>query len=110
LSQPNVLVVDVRNREEFAQGSVHGALNLPVQQLSKRLLDLPEDVGTPIVVFCAAGKRAMLAKGFLEQVGYVNVLNGERRAMWTALQAGSVGRQPSDRAGPHGAAMPTCQI
>jgi rhodanese-related sulfurtransferase len=60
-----------RSREEFALGSVPAAINMPVQSIPERLNELPEDVDTPFVVFCAAGKRAALAQRFLEQVWHL---------------------------------------
>lgn len=36
---------------------------------------LPGDKGTPIIVYCASGKRAQKAKNILEEEGYTQVLN-----------------------------------
>lgn len=43
-------VVDVRPAEEFAQGHVVGALNVPLDQLEAQLSDLPRD--REIVAYC----------------------------------------------------------
>jgi rhodanese-related sulfurtransferase/predicted transcriptional regulator len=43
-------VVDVRPAEEFAQGHVAGALNVPLDQLEAQLSDLPRD--REIVAYC----------------------------------------------------------
>ena len=76
LQQAHVALLDVRSREEFALGSAKGALNVPVESIPDLMHKLPEDLASPVVVFCAAGKRATLAKTFLRQVGYSNVVNG----------------------------------
>lgn len=45
-----VTVLDVRPAEEFASGHVPGALNIPVEQLARRLRDLPR--GREVVAYC----------------------------------------------------------
>ena len=69
------MLLDVRTRDEVAQKPVPRAFNIPVQDLSERFGELPGGLDTPVVVFCAAGKRAGLAKSFLQRLGYGHVLN-----------------------------------
>jgi phage shock protein E len=76
LQQRGVVLLDVRSRDEFAQGSARHARTIPMQSIPDLMHELPEDLAAPVVVFCAAGKRASLAKTFLQQVGYGNVVNG----------------------------------
>lgn len=45
-----VTVLDVRPPEEFASGHVPGALNIPVENLARRLRDLPK--GREVVAYC----------------------------------------------------------
>lgn len=45
-----VTVVDVRPAQEYAQGHIAGALNIPLEQLKKRLQELPRD--REIVAYC----------------------------------------------------------
>lgn len=45
-----VTVVDVRPEEEYAQGHIAGALNIPLDQLKRRLKELPRD--REIVAYC----------------------------------------------------------
>lgn len=45
-----VTVLDVRPAEEFASGHVPGALNIPVEQLARRLRDLPK--GREVIAYC----------------------------------------------------------
>lgn len=45
-----VTVLDVRPAEEFASGHVPGALNIPVEQLARRLRDLPK--GKEVIAYC----------------------------------------------------------
>jgi phage shock protein E len=66
--------VDVRTPAEFAQGSVKGAINIPLDQIEKQLVKFKGKKN--IVVFCRSGNRSSQAKAFLEQNGMKNVSNG----------------------------------
>jgi hypothetical protein len=54
-----LLVLDVRTHEEFATGHIPGALFIPVQELEKRLEEIPGD--TPVLILCRTGVRAAKA-------------------------------------------------
>lgn len=45
-----VTVLDVRPPEEFAQGHLPGALNIPMEELSRKLRNLPK--GVEVVAYC----------------------------------------------------------
>jgi phage shock protein E len=69
------LVVDVRTPAEVAAGAYQGAINIPLDQVEKRLSDFG-DRKHPIVVYCRSGHRAGLAKAILEKNGFSDVTNG----------------------------------
>lgn len=74
VQQDHALLLDVRTTEEFAQGHVDGAVNIPVQNLQTRL----EEVGAkdkPVVVYCASGVRSARARRMLMEAGYQKVLD-----------------------------------
>jgi rhodanese-related sulfurtransferase len=54
-----MMFLDVRNPEEFAQGHMPGALNIPLSELEKRLDEIPGD--KPIFISCLAGGRSAQA-------------------------------------------------
>ncbi len=62
------LFLDVRTPEEFSQGTVPGARNIPLQQLQERLAELPKDKN--ILVFCRSGVRSQKASEFLAGKGF----------------------------------------
>ncbi len=64
-------VVDVRNPGEIKLGSIPGAAEIPVGQLSVRGREL--DPATPTVVFCAGGYRSSVAASLLRQQGFTDV-------------------------------------
>jgi len=67
-------LVDVRTPGEFAGGSVPGAVNIPLDQVSAQLGRFKGKNG--VVVFCRSGARSGQAKSILEQNRIPNVING----------------------------------
>ncbi len=68
------LVVDVRTVGEYQSGHYPGALNIPVDQVAKRVSEFGEK-DKPIIVYCASGGRSGSAKSYLESIGYTNITN-----------------------------------
>jgi rhodanese-related sulfurtransferase len=68
-------LLDVRRQDEFDLGRLENAVLIPVTELAGRLGELPEDLGTPMIVYCAAGTRGMWALSLLKLAGYTNVRN-----------------------------------
>ncbi|WP_067844465.1 FAD-dependent oxidoreductase [Nocardia lijiangensis] len=69
--------VDVRSPEEFAAGSIPGALNIPLDELRDRAGEIPAG---PVLVFCQVGQRGNTATRLLTQLGRdaVNLDGGYR--------------------------------
>jgi len=65
-------LVDVRTPEEFAEGHIDGAVNIPVQELSARLGEVGQK-DTEVVVYCRSGKRSHQAKQLLKEAGFTAV-------------------------------------
>lgn len=67
------LLLDVRHTDEFHDGHIAGALNIPVEQLASRAsaLGVPRD--HEIVVYCVSGRRAARAQDTLQSLGYTHV-------------------------------------
>jgi phage shock protein E len=66
-------VVDVRSPEEFRDGAYPGALNIPLQEVGRRLAEIPKDKA--VVLYCASGARSGMAARMLKQAGYADVVN-----------------------------------
>jgi rhodanese-related sulfurtransferase len=91
---PESFLLDVREPQEYAEGHVPGAINLPQSDLASRLKELPRD--RPIFVICRSGVRSMRAAQFLKQVGFADVINVQGGTLaWTAagkaVERGDVG-------------------
>ena len=64
-------VIDVRNADEVAEGSLTGASNIPLPRLREEIKNL--DPTQPTVVFCAGGYRSSVAASLLRRAGFVDV-------------------------------------
>jgi len=73
--EQGALLIDVRTTEEFAQGHVEGALNIPYQEIDKLMSAIGTDKTRPVVVYCRSGNRSGKAKVVLETKGYTNIFN-----------------------------------
>jgi phage shock protein E len=67
-------LVDVRNAYEFDNGSVEGAINIPLDKLPSQLSKFKGKDN--IIVFCQSGMRSSTAKSVLIKNGITNVING----------------------------------
>jgi len=70
-----VVVIDVRDPDEYRDGSIEGATNISRGFLEFRIGTVAADQKTPIVLYCQTGLRSMLAAKALHDLGYTNVVN-----------------------------------
>ena len=73
IEMENKFLLDVRTQDEFALGSLPGAVNIPLDELRDRMSELPKD--RMIYTFCAFGLRGYLAYRILTQHGFDKVRN-----------------------------------
>ncbi len=72
-ARDQVLLLDVREADEYAQGAIPGALHLPRGFLELQVEGRVPDKDRKIVVYCAGGTRSALAAQSLAQLGYSDV-------------------------------------
>jgi rhodanese-related sulfurtransferase len=78
-----VLILDVRDPAEVANGAIPGSLNIPLPQLRARLSELPRD--RELLVHCQSGQRSYNAARLLSQRGFkVRNLAGSYKTWKTA--------------------------
>ncbi len=69
------MILDVREPEEYEQGSVPNALHIPRGILESNIENHIPDYGQPIIVMCASGVRSVFATETLNQMGYSTVVS-----------------------------------
>lgn len=67
-------IVDVRTTEEFRGGNAEGSINIPLQEIERRLDEL-KTLKQPLVLCCASGGRSGQATQYLMQQG-IECCNG----------------------------------
>lgn len=70
---PGILILDVRTPREYAAGHLPGAVLVPVTEMPSRLDELPQDLNTPLLVYCGSGPRARAAATMITARGYAKV-------------------------------------
>jgi NADPH-dependent 2,4-dienoyl-CoA reductase/sulfur reductase-like enzyme/rhodanese-related sulfurtransferase len=69
------VVVDVRTPEEFQAGAFPGAINIPMDELQRRIQELGSK-SREITLYCASGARSAYGQRMLMQMGFTKVKNG----------------------------------
>jgi sulfur-carrier protein adenylyltransferase/sulfurtransferase len=70
-----VTFLDVREPEEYEQGTLPGAIHLPRGNLEFQVEGKLPDKSAPVIVYCAGGVRSAFAARTLGQLGYTNVVS-----------------------------------
>jgi len=71
----NATLLDVREREEYREGHLDGAVSLPRGFLEMRVEETVPDKGAPIIAYCGGGTRSLIAARTLKEMGYTNVVS-----------------------------------
>ncbi len=71
----SVVILDVRDREEFETGYIPGAINISRGTLEFKAPVMLPDKGAIVVVYCGIDLRSPLATKTLNDLGYKNALN-----------------------------------
>src|SRR3990170_918405 len=69
------LLLDVREKDEYREGHLEGALSLPRGFLEIKIESAVPDKSTPILAYCAGGVRSLLAANALKEMGYQDVIS-----------------------------------
>ena len=70
-----VIVLDVREPDEFDQGALPDVLHIPRGHLEAQIEGKIIDKAAPVVVYCAGGVRSAFAAQTLTEMGYTNVVS-----------------------------------
>lgn len=81
LVNAGALLLDVRTPQEFAQGHLDGAVNIPFDELAARLTEIGAK-DRQVVVYCHSGRRSALARQTLSDAGYPYVYDLGPMTAW----------------------------
>ena len=71
--QTDYLIVDVRRPDEFAEGHIAGAINVPSDDITDDMPELLPDKEQTLLVYCRSGNRSKEASRKLADIGYTKV-------------------------------------
>jgi phage shock protein E len=72
--QSGAVLLDVRSTDEFSRGALPNAKNIPLAVLPV-LAHEHLDKDNPVLIYCHAGGRAMMAERILSSLGFTDVTN-----------------------------------
>jgi len=75
INRRDALVLDVRDKAEFAAGHIPNARNIPLPELEGRLREIEKFKARPIVVSCQSGARSAGVCGLLRKNGFGEVFS-----------------------------------
>ena len=74
-SLESLQLIDVREPQEYEQGSIEGATLIPLGDIKNRLNELNKS--NPLVLYCRSGRRSQQAQKILVEHGFKNTINLE---------------------------------
>jgi len=74
------LLIDVRTPQEYKDGHIIGAINIPYDEIATTEIDYPLD--GQIVVYCRSGNRSGHATNSLKKLGFTNILDYRIYTNW----------------------------
>src|SRR5919106_3415351 len=75
LLEDGAAALDVRERDEWEEGHIPGAVHIPRGSLEGRIESRIPDRSQAVVVYCSGGSRSAFAAKTLEDLGYEHVLS-----------------------------------
>lgn len=83
MEEQEVTILDVRTAQEYAEGYIPGAINLPNEEIGNEPPDLLPDKDAALLVYCRSGRRSKDAADKLVAMGYKQVYDFGGIIDWT---------------------------
>ena len=93
LNREKGVLIDVCQPEEFAQGHIVGAKNIPLAELESKLPGLVKNKAVPVVLVCQSGNRSGRAVATAKRLGYQ-----QAQSLAGGLKAWKAANLPVDKA------------
>jgi phage shock protein E len=74
-SEKDIILLDVRTKEEFESGYIPGAVLIPLDRLEEEAASILKDKEATILVYCRSGNRSVTASNILIRQGYTKIYN-----------------------------------
>lgn len=74
-SEKDIILLDVRTKEEYETGHIKGSMLIPVDILRVEAEKNLKDKDSSIFIYCRSGNRSVTAANILVELGYKNVYN-----------------------------------
>ncbi len=68
-------VVDVRSEQEYKEGHIDDAINIPEYEINSKIESIIDDKNCEIVLYCSSGNRSKEAYKKFKKLGYTNLYN-----------------------------------
>ena len=75
MKNKDIVLIDVRSGQEYEEGHLDGAINIPIYKIEKEIEKNVKSKETTIILYCSSGSRSKQAKEILEKLGYLEVYN-----------------------------------
>src|SRR3954468_6827994 len=75
IAVPGIVVLDVREPDEYEQGALPGAIHIPRGHLESQIENRVPDHTAPVLIYCAGGTRSAFAAETMQQLGYTDVVS-----------------------------------
>ncbi len=82
-SGENIVLIDVRDKGEFSQGHIEGAINIPMSIVSDEIEKAVPNKDQKIFVNCLSGGRSKASCSLIEAKGYTNVFDIGGVSSWS---------------------------
>src|SRR5437763_6561538 len=69
------VLIDVRERDEYEQGFIPGAIHIARGNLESRIEANAPDRTAPVIIYCESGNRSAYAAKTLTELGYTDVVS-----------------------------------
>ncbi len=73
IENEDVVIIDVRSKNEYNTGYIENAINIPVDSIQYKIENIVSDKNKKILLYCRSGARAQEAAKKLASLGYSNV-------------------------------------
>ena len=81
--EKDYIILDVRRPDEFAEGHIPGAINVPNEEIGTAEIAKLPNKSQLILVYCRSGRRSKEAAGKLVKLGYTNIVEFGGILDWT---------------------------